>query len=293
MADQMIKAVAGGGLIRAVAVMSTGVVDEARRRHTTTPVATVALGRALTGGLLLSATQQKEGRLTMRVMGDGPLGAIVVDAGTGGDVRGYVQHPQVEVPANASGSFDVGTAVGRDGFLHVTYSHDLSAPYTSTVELASGEIGGDLTRFLAMSEQVPSAVMLGVYIEPDESVSVAGGIIVQLMPGAGDEIAERVEQTISDAPTFTEMARSGMDLESIVNQVLSGFAVDIKHRSEALAFRCRCDRDRVLGALRTLPSEELNAMIQEDHGAEVTCHFCSDQYRFTEDELKELITLSA
>jgi molecular chaperone Hsp33 len=293
MSDEIIKAVAGGGHIRAVAVMSTQVVDDAHRRHQTCPVATVALGRALTGGLLLAATQQKEGRLTMRVIGDGPLGAIVIDAGTGGDVRGYLQHPQVDVPVNASGSFDVGTGVGRNGFLHVTYSHEYSAPYTSTVELASGEIGGDLTRFLAMSEQIPSAVMLGVFIEPDESVSVAGGIIVQLMPGAGDEIAERLEQSISDAPTFTEMARSGMSLEAILNQVLEGFAVDIKFRSADITFRCRCDRDRVLGALRSLPPDELNAMIQEDHGAEVTCHFCSDQYRFTEDELKELITLSA
>jgi molecular chaperone Hsp33 len=293
MPDEMIKAIAGGGHIRAVAVMSTAAVDEARTRHRTSPVATVALGRALTGALLLSATQQKDGRLTMRVIGDGPIGAMVIDAGTGGDVRGYVQNPQVEVPVNASGSFDVGTAVGRTGMLHVTYSHEYGAPYTSTVELASGEIGGDLTRFLAISEQVPSAVMLGVYIEPDETVSVAGGIIVQLMPGAGDEIAERLEQTISDAPTFTEMARSGMSLEAILNHVLAGFAVDIRYRSEAIAFRCRCSRERVLGALVSLPKTEIDAMINEDHGAEVTCHFCSDQYQFTEDELKELITLSA
>jgi molecular chaperone Hsp33 len=293
MPDEIIKSTAGGGHIRAVAVMSTAVVDEAARRHATTPVATVALGRALTGGLLLAATQQKGGRLTMRVLGDGPLGAIVVDAGTDGDVRGYCQHPDVEVPVNDHGTFDIGQTVGRQGMLHVTYAFDYGTSYTSTVELASGEIGGDLTRFLAVSEQVPSAVMLGVYIEPDGHVGVAGGLIVSLMPGAGDEIAERLENNIASAATFTEMWRAGMDLEAILTEVLSGFAVDIHHRSPDIAFRCRCSRERILGVLQTLPQETLLTMIQEDHGAEVTCHFCADQYTFSEPDLQELLSISA
>ncbi|MBC7544074.1 MAG: Hsp33 family molecular chaperone HslO [Candidatus Sericytochromatia bacterium] len=292
MPDEIIKSIAGGGLIRATAMMSTAIVDEAARRHQTTPVATVALGRALTGALLLAATQQKSGRLTMRVLGDGPLGAIVIDAGTDGDVRGYVQFPDTEVPVNEHGTFDVGTSVGR-GMLHVTYAFDYGTSYTSTVELASGEIGGDLTRFLAVSEQVPSAVMLGVYIEPDGSVGVAGGLIVSLMPGAGDEIAERLENSIASVATFTEMWRGGMNLEAILNEVLGGFAVEILERSADIAFRCRCSRERILGAMQTLPQEELQTMIREDHGAEVTCHFCADKYKFSEPDLEELLTISA
>lgn len=290
MPDQIIKATAGGGLIRAIGAWTTDVVDEARHRHQTSPAATVALGRALTGGLLLSASQTKTGRLTLRILGDGPLGAIVVDASTDGDVRGYLQHPQTELPVNEQGTFDLGSGVGRDGYLHVTYTQgEYGTPYTSTVELASGEIASDLTRYLAVSEQVPSAVMLGVYIQPDETVGVAGGVIVQLMPGAGDEIAERLESTMAACPTFTEMAQSGLNLEGIITRVLEGFNVEILERRGNVRFSCRCSRDRVIGALASLSEAEIESMIHEDHGAEVTCHFCALRYEFTESDLKELL----
>lgn len=284
MRDRLITASAAGGLIRAVAAVTTALTDEARIRHRTSPTATVALGRALTGALLLSASHhQQPGRITLRILGDGPLGAIVVDADPDGSVRGYLQHPQADLPLTADGQFDVKQAVGAQGHLHVS-----NARGASTTALVSGEIGGDLTNYLASSAQIPSAVMLGVFINQDESVRVAGGVIVQLNPNAGEEIAERLENTLIHVPTFTELAGEGLNLESILQRVLDGFAVEMQSDID-VRFSCHCSQEKVLGALSSIDPREIRAMIEEDEGAEVTCHFCGNRYQLSRSQLEELL----
>lgn len=284
MRDRLITASAAGGLIRAVAAVTTALTDEARVRHHTSPTATVALGRALTGAALLAAAQhQQPGRITLRILGDGPLGAIVVDANPDGTVRGYLKNPEVDLPLTADGQFNVKGAVGSHGHLHVTGSQG-----ASTTELVSGEIGGDLTHYLASSAQIPSAVMLGVYINQDESVRVAGGVIVQLKPGAGEEIAERLENTLIHVPTFTELAGEGLNLENILQRVLDGFRVELQTEVD-LHFSCRCSHAKVLDALAMIDPGQIRTMIEEDEGAEVTCHFCGDRYQLTRDQLEGLL----
>lgn len=284
MRDRLIIASAAGGLIRAVAAVTTALTDEARIRHQTAPTATVALGRALTGAALLAASlHQQPGRITLRILGDGPLGAIVVDADPDGSVRGYLQNPQADLPLTDDGQFNIKGAVGSHGHLHVTSAHG-----ASTTELVSGEIGGDLTHYLASSAQIPSAVMLGVYINQDESVRVAGGVIIQLNADAGEEIAERVENTLIHVPTFTELAGEGLNLENILQRVLDGFAVEVQTDIE-LRFSCRCSQAKVLDALAMIDPGQIRTMIEEDEGAEVTCHFCGNRYQLSRAQLEGLL----
>lgn len=287
MTDHLVRATAAGGRIRAVAVRTTGVVEEARKRHEMAPTAAAALGKALTGSLLLAAMIRKEGRINVRIAGGGPIGGIFVDAGTDGTVRGYVGNAELDLPVRENGHLDVGSAVGRSGTLSVTY--DLGVrPYSGTVELISGELGEDFTAYLGKSEQIPSAVSLGVYVDKD-GVQSAGGFIVQLLPNAGDEIAERLEKTIMDAPFFTEMETQHMPLEKILERVLQGFAVEIFPDEVPLKFSCHCDNERVLNAIRMLGEEEIRDMIATDGQAEVRCHFCNEQYIVPKDELERLI----
>jgi molecular chaperone Hsp33 len=286
--DQLLKATAAGGRIRAVALRSTNLVDEARRRHGMAPTATAALGRALTGSLMLAATLRKSGRLNVRVAGHGPLRGIFVDAGTDGTVRGYVGRPTLDLPPRADGQIDVGGAVGHEGILSVTY--DLGRhPYTGTVSLVSGELGEDFTAYLANSEQIPSAVSLGIFVDHGEVIT-AGGLLVQLMPDAGDEIAERLEATISTMPSFTAMAREGLSLKAILERALTGFQVEILQEDNPVQFSCHCDRQRVLDAIRVLGEDEIRSMIAEDGQAEVRCHFCSEQYIVPKEQLERLVS---
>lgn len=289
MADALIRATAANGRIRAVAALTTQVVEEARRRHRTSPTATAALGKALTGGLLLSAILQKAGgRLTIRIIGDGPLGGIVVDAGEDGRVRGYVAHPETHLPPQG-GSLDVGGAIGHNGFLYVTHDSGQGHPHTGTVELVSAELGEDFTHYLATSEQIPSAVSLGIFLDKEAQVEVAGGLIVQLMPGAGDEIAWRLEQTMKQLPSFSQLARMYGNLEGIVTAALEGFAVEFLSVGE-VGFSCHCSRERVLRAIASLGEREIRAMICEDGKAEVRCHFCNEEYVVLRDQLEELLS---
>lgn len=286
--DMILKATAAGGRIRAVAIRSTQLAEEARKRHKMAPTAGAALGKALTGTLLLAATLRKSGRLNVRIQGGGPLGGIFVDAGTDGTVRGYVGNADVDLPPRANGQLDVGGAVGRKGILSVTY--DLGRhPYTGTVELVSGELGEDFTSYLANSEQIPSAVSLGIFVEHGHVLS-AGGLLVQLMPDAGDEIAERLEQTITAMPSFTAMEREGLSLVAILERALAGFQVDILQDDQPVAFSCHCDRQRVLDAIRVLGEDEIRSMIEEEGQAEVRCHFCSAEYIVPKDQLEQLVS---
>ncbi|MBM3269354.1 MAG: Hsp33 family molecular chaperone HslO [Candidatus Sericytochromatia bacterium] len=290
--DTLIRMTAGDGRIRAVAALTTQTVDEARARHQTSPIATAALGKALTGGLLLSAALMKDGgRLTVRVLGQGPLGGIIVDAGFDGSVRGYVARPDLQLPVTAQGTLDIGGAVGREGFLYVTHDSGLGHPYTGVVELVSGELGEDFTHYLATSEQIPAAVSLGIYVEADGRVSSAGGLLVQLLPGAGDEIAWRLEQNIRALPGFTTLARKWGTPEEIARAALTGFQSEILS-SQAIAFSCQCSSERVLTAIASLGQKEIRAMLDEDGKAEVRCHFCNEEYVVSGAQLAEMLEAS-
>jgi molecular chaperone Hsp33 len=286
--DHLVKATAAGGRIRAVAIRTTDLADEARRRHNMAPTAAAALAKALTGTLMLASTLRKSGRLNVRVAGKGPLGGIFVDAGTDGTVRGYVGQPDLDLPPRTNGQLDVGGAVGNNGFMSVTY--DLGRqPYTGTVALVSGELGEDFTSYLANSEQIPSAVSLGIWVEHGE-VKSAGGLLVQLMPDAGDEIAERLEETIRTMPSLTAMQREGLSLTQILEKALAGFQVEILQEDQTVEFSCHCDNERVLNAIKVLGEEEIRDMIQTDGQAEVRCHFCNDQYIVSKDQLERLVS---
>ncbi len=290
MPDSMIRAMAGGSRIRAVAAITTQMAEEARRRHHTFPTATAALSKALTGGLLLSSVCQKDGgKMTIRIIGGGPIGGIVVDACHDGTVRGYVAKPETDLPPNAEGQLDVGGAVGSAGFLTVTHDSGRGSRYTGTVELASGELGDDYTRYLAESVQTPSAVSLGIYLDREGKVEVAGGMIVQLMPGAGDEIAWRLEQTIQSLPSFTQMIRKYSTPYEILKAALSGFAIEVLMEDIPVSFSCPCTEERALWAVSTLGKAEIQSMIEEDGKAEVRCHFCNEEYLFSRSQLEALL----
>ena len=286
--DHLVRATAAGGRIRAVAIRTTDLADEARERHDMALTAAAALGKAMTGSLLLAATLRKSGRLNVRIAGGGPIGGIFVDAGTDGTVRGYVGNASVDLPPRENGLLDVGGAVGRQGLLSVTYDMG-KRPYQGTVALVSGELAEDFTAYFANSEQIPSAVSLGIYVENGRIVS-AGGLLVQLMPEAGDEIAERLEQTIRALPSFSAMNKDQLSLVEVLEKALSGFSVDILADEQAVRFSCHCDNQRVLEAIRLLGEAEIRDMIAVDGRAEVRCHFCGHKYVVSREELERLVS---
>ncbi len=287
--DQLIRATAADGKIRAVGLVSTTAVAEARRRHRLSYVATVALGRAMNAGLLLAANLKKrQSRISLQIRGDGPLGQIWVDAGQDGTVRGYVQNPAIELPLTEGYKLDVGQAVGRYGYMHVLRDDGFGIPHTSATELVSGEVGDDLTRYLANSEQTPSVVLLGVMINT-QGVQAAGGVLLQLMPGAPPELIPEIEWRLSGVEEFTPWLAEGQDLATILQSLLGDLDLKILPSSTAIQFHCQCSAKRVKGALKILGVDELADMLVEDKGAEVTCHFCNEVYQISEIELGEVL----
>lgn len=285
MADYLVRAIAAGGNIRAFAAVTTELVNEARRRHDTWPTATAALGRALTGTGLLGATLKDPNEsLTLRIAGDGPLQGIVCDCDEQGQVRGYVNEPHVDLDPNPQGKLDVGGAVGA-GALHLTRQLALEGVYTGTSELVSGEIAEDLAYYLTQSEQTPSAVGLGVRVAPDGSVAASGGYLIQLLPATPDADREQLERNLAALGSVSLAVEQGMSPEAILAAMLAGFDYQILERRD-LHFACRCSRERALSALVMLDENELESMLREDHGAELTCHFCNEVYRFTEEEIR-------
>ncbi len=286
--DYLVRALAAGGTVRVLAARTTDLVEEARRRHQTTPTATAALGRALTAGALLGALLKGRERVTLRILGDGPLGGIVVDAGADGRVRGYVKQPRVLLPLAPGGKLDVGRAVGRRGSIHVTRDLGLKEPYTSSGPLVSGEIGEDLTHYFARSEQTPSAVSLGVLVDPGGAVRAAGGLLVQLLPGWGPEAARLVEANLAGLDSISRAIDRGATPEDLVELALSGVEGRTRER-QPLLFSCRCSRDRSSQLLLSLGHDELADMLRSDGGAELRCRFCAEMYRFDRDELGALL----
>jgi molecular chaperone Hsp33 len=291
MADQLIRAIAAEGGIRAVGIISTRLTEEARQRHKLSYVATAALGRTMSAGLLLASSMKRENsRVNIRIKGNGPLGGLLVDAGLDGTVRGYVFQPDVELPPNPQGKLDVGGAVGNEGFLYVVRDIGHGYPYSSTVELVSGEIGEDITHYLFTSEQTPSALLVGVFVGAD-GVTAAGGILVQIMPKAAqnEALISTLEARIAELKGFTPLLREGKTLPEIFESLLGDLGLEIFPDVQLVRFDCRCSFDRVLSALRTLGEAELLDMIEKDGGAEATCEFCGEVYQATDQHLSELV----
>lgn len=291
MADQLIRATAAEGGIRAVGAITTRLTDEARRRHGLSYVATAALGRTMTSGLLLASSMKRnEARVNIRVKGNGPMGGILVDAGYDGTVRGYVDHPHVELPPNAKGKLDVGGAVGADGCLYVVRDVGYGYPYSSTVELVSGEIGDDVAHYLASSEQTPSALVVGVFVEAS-GVTAAGGILIQVLPKAArdEALVQKLESRVAALSGFTPLLQAGKTLPEIFQELLGDMGLVMLGETQLLRFHCGCSINRVLGALKMLGEDELQDMIEKDNGAEATCHFCGEVYKASSDQLRELI----
>jgi len=291
MADQLIRATAADGGIRAVGAIATRLTEEARTRHKLSYVATAALGRTMSAGLLLVSNMKRaESRINIRVKGNGPLGGILVDAGLDGTVRGYVDNPSIELPPNAKSKLDVGGAVGQEGYVYVVRDVGYGYPYSSTVELVSGEIGDDIANYLVNSEQTPSALVVGVFLEAGQ-VKAAGGILVQVLPKAArdEALVETLESRVGALSGFTPLLQAGKTLPDIFQQLLGDMGLVLLPETQLLRFHCGCSRSRLMGALKMLGEAEIQDMIEKDHGAEATCHFCGEVYRASSEELVELI----
>ena len=290
--DYMVRATALDGLVRAFAIDSTATVGELRRRHATDPAVTAALGRLATGALLFGAMLKDEDQLvTVRVQGNGPAGTLLASANGNGEVRGLVGNPRPDVEqVNAIGKLNVSGVVGTEGRLTVTRDLGMRQPHTSTVQLVSGEVGEDLAHFLATSEQIPSAVGIGVFVQTTGDVEAAGGYIVQLMPGITDAEAARIESLIKDLPHPTTMLRQGDRPEQILSRI---FDRDLEIlENKPVRFHCPCSRERAERALMLLGRDELAAIIEADtaKGAtEVVCQFCTAVYTITIPELEALL----
>ena len=290
MTDQLIRATAADGGIRAVGVVTTQLTEEARVRHHLSYVATAALGRSMAAGFLLASSMKyPQSRVNFRIRSSGPLGGLFVDAGLDGTVRGYVRNPQVELPLNAQGQLDVGKAIGA-GYLYIMRDIGYGQPYTSTVELVTGEIGDDVAYYFANSEQTPSALALGVFSDAG-GVSAAGGLLIQILPQAtGNEpLIALLESRLSALQGFTPLLRSGLTLPQIMERILGDLDLQIFPESCLLRYHCPCSPERMFSALKMLGTDELQEMIETDQGAEVCCDFCGEKYQADVDRLTQLI----
>ena len=286
--DKMIRATAANAQVRAFACVSRDTVEEARIRHGLSPVACAALGRLMSGGVMMGAMLKGDDDIvTLQLIGDGPLGKATVTADSKGRVKGYVDNPDVMLPPNSLGKLDVGGAVGN-GYLQVIKDMGLKEPYVSQLPLVSGEIGDDMTYYFAKSEQTPSAVGLGVLVDRDYSVKQAGGFILQLMPNAPDDVISALENRISETTSVTDLYESGMSSEEILAYLAKDFEYEILDRIP-VEYYCNCSRERVSKALISLGKKEISKIIEEDGKANIHCHFCEKDYNFTKEELMKFL----
>lgn len=287
MKDYLVKATTYNGMVRAYAATSTNTVEEARRRQDTWATASAALGRTVTITVMMGAMMKGDDSLTVKVEGGGPIGAIVADGNPQGKVRGYVSNPHVDFDLNVKGKLDVARAVGTEGNLSVVKDLGLKDYFTGQVPIVSGEIGEDFTYYFSNSEQIPSAVGAGVLVNPDHTISASGGFIIQVMPGADEEIITRLEEKIQTFPAISKLIREGNSPQQILERLFGDEEVKI-HDHLPITFECRCSKDRIKQAILGLGGEEIQQMIDEDYGAEATCHFCNEVYKFSEQELETL-----
>ncbi|MFN2597032.1 MAG: Hsp33 family molecular chaperone HslO [Pyrinomonadaceae bacterium] len=294
--DTLVRATAAEGGIRCMSAVTTNLVAEAARRHETSPTVAAALGRTLTGTLLLGSGLKELDRLTVQLVCDGAVGGITAEANARGEVRGYVRNPEADAPLNARGKFDVSAVVGG-GMFYVTHESGYEIglykePYRGSVPIVSGEIGEDFAYYLAKSEQIPSAVLLGVLVRAREDgswfVESAGGLIVQVMPGADEKTVSAIEETVRRTPHLTTLVRAGAQPVDLLRSALGGVPFEVLGEREA-RFACQCSYDRAVSMITSIDRGELELILREDKGAAMTCHFCNETYRLDESALENIL----
>ena len=289
MSDYLVRGMSMDGFVKAVAIRSTELVRRGAEIHKTTPNATAAFGRALTAASMMGNMQKVEnGSMTLQIKGGGPIGAIVCVSDPQGNVRGYVYEPNVPLVEKYPGKLDVGATVGTDGTLTVIRDLQMKEPYVGSIELVSGEIGDDVTAYFAQSEQTPTACALGVLIDRDQSVKVAGGYLLQLLPGAPEETIDALEKGIQRAGAVTTMLEQGMIPEEVLGQVCGDLGILFMETTE-VSYQCYCSRERVTGALLSLGKKELTEIMEEGKTFPVECQFCDTVYEFTPEDIRALI----
>ncbi|ALS37028.1 molecular chaperone Hsp33 [Enterococcus rotai] len=287
MEDYLVKALCYEGSIRAYAVCATNTISEAQKRHDTWSSSTAALGRTMVGALLLGATLKGEDKLTVKVQGNGPAGSIVVDSDGSGNTKGYIKNPHVSLTLNESGKIDVRGAVGTEGIFTVIKDLGLKETFSGQTPIVSGEIGEDFTYFMAVSEQIPSAIGLSVLVDTDESVKAAGGFMIQVMPGADEKTIDFIEQRLQEVPMISRLIDEGESPEGILERLLGKDEIEILEKMP-VQFNCNCSKEKFGTAIIAVGLDEINAMIEEDHGAEAVCQFCGNKYHYSEEDLIEL-----
>lgn len=286
MRDYLIKALACEGHVRIYICSSTALVENARQRFDMWPTSAAALGRTLTiGSMMGSMLKSDQEQMTIKINGGGPIGTVLVDAYSDGHVRGFVSDPHIMMQYNDTGKLAVGTAVGTQGYLEVVKDLHMKENWKGTVALQSGEIGDDFAYYFTASEQTPSAVSVGVLVDTDNSIISAGGFIIQMMPDATEEDIVCVEKIISDLKPMSTLVREKDTLEDILHDLFTDVQI---LSTQDIEYRCHCDRSIMKRALTTLSKEDRMQMIEEDHGCEITCNFCNEEYHFNEDELRDL-----
>ncbi|MDY3303415.1 MAG: Hsp33 family molecular chaperone HslO [Clostridia bacterium] len=289
MRDYIIRAVTDDGSVRAFGCISKNTVDTAREFHSLSPVASAALGRLLTAAVIMGSMLKGERDLiTLQLTGGGPLGRVVAVSGSDFSVKGYVDNPNIDMELNSKGKLDVGRAVGTDGFLTVITDLGLKEPYIGKIPLVSGEVGDDIAKYYAVSEQVPSVVALGVLVDRDLSIKNAGGMIIQVMPEAKEEDISRLEENIKNITSVTSMLESGMNAEEIIKVALDGFDFHFTEKHE-ISYKCGCTRERVRKVLKSIGAKEIENIINEDGKAELCCQFCPEKYEFDKEELENIL----
>ncbi|MBM6680843.1 Hsp33 family molecular chaperone HslO [Pseudoflavonifractor capillosus] len=289
MRDEIVRAITADGLVKAAAITGRDLVERARNIHTLLPVATAALGRTLMAASLMGDAMKIDGSsLTLQIKGGGPLGTILAVSDEAGNVRGYVQNPHVELMEKAPGKLDVGRAVGETGSLTVIKDLGMKEPYVGTIDLLSGEIADDIAAYFVESEQIPTACALGVLVGTDQSVTSAGGYLIQLLPGAGEDIITKIEAGVQRVGSVSHALEGGLDGAGLLRAVLSDFDLEILE-THPVEYRCYCSRDRVTRALISMGREELSSLIQEQGQAELTCQFCDKIYRYSKEDLEEIL----
>ena len=289
MSDQLVRAISKDGYVKAVAVSTRELTERARQIHRTLPVGTAALGRTLAAASMMGNALKGEGAsVTLQIKGDGPLGRILAVSDSEGNVRGTVDNPGVDIPLRGDGKLDVGSAVGMDGTLTVIRDLNMKEPYVGSVGLLGGEIAEDLAAYFVESEQIPTACGLGVLVDRDQSVLTAGGYLIQLLPGASEDIITMVEGGIYAAGPVTELLKEDSDPESLLRRVMSDFDLEILEKSP-IEYRCYCSRERMERALISLGPEQLQNLIDEQGSAELTCQFCDNVQNFSREQLEELL----
>ncbi len=285
---KIIRCITSDGAVAAIGIDSTDIVNDAVAIHKTSAVVSAALGRLLTATSMMGdMLKGADNTITLKLAGDGPAGSIIAAADSHGNVRGYVMNPVVEIPLKENGKLDVSGAVGTNGTLYVIKDVGLKEPYNGSVPIVSGEIAEDITAYYAISEQIPTVCALGVLVNPDLSIKAAGGYIIQLLPMADDKVIDKIEDSIKHIRPVTQMLADGMSIEDIINTALEGFDVELLDTTDA-AYKCNCNRKRVVSMLKSIGNEELQSMADEMPNIEVKCHFCDKIYNFSPDEIREI-----